>query len=168
MTIAGSSPADEMLPTKAMESPWADVTPEHRTAPLHTARSGGDEPQPPSSARASMPELAAMLRRSASVPHPAAQRAGGASGVSAAALRGREQQAESILELWDLKRTMERTAKRDEAARAAAEQDKQRRLQLQSQQQQTKQKQQQQKQQQKPASRQQAPLSAKPSDTAAR
>ena len=167
MTIAGSSPADEMLPTKAVESPWADVTPEQWTAPLHTARSGGDEPQPPSSARASMPELAAMLRRSASVPHPAAQRAGGASGVSAAALRGREQQAESILELWDLKRTMERTAKRDEAARAAAEQDKQRRLQLQAQQHQSKQKQQQ-KQQHKPATRQQAPPPAKPFGTAAR
>lgn len=163
MSIAGGSPADEMLPTEAVESPWADVTPEHRTAPLHTARSGGDEPQPPSSARASMPELAAMLRRSASVPHPAAQRAGGGGGVSAASLRGREQQAESILELWDLKRTMERTAKRDEAARAAAEQDKQRRLQLQAQQHQSKQK-----QQQKPASRQQTPSPAKPSGTAAR
>jgi hypothetical protein len=166
MTIAGSSPADAMLPTKAVESPWADVTPEPRIAPLHTALSGGDEPQPSSSARASMPELAAMLRRSASVPHPAAQRAGGAGG-SAASLRGREQQAESILELWDLKRTMERTAKRDEAARAAAEQDKQRRLQLQAQQHQSKQKQQQ-KQQQKPVSRQQAPSPAKPSGTAAR
>jgi hypothetical protein len=160
---------DEMPATDAAESCCADATPEPQIAPLQTARSGGDEARPPTAARASMPELAAMLRRSASVPHPAAQRVGGADGVSSAALKGRERQAESILELWDLKRTMERTAKRDEAARAAAEQDKQRRLQLQSQQQQPKQKQQQQKQQQqqKPASRQQA-SSAKPSGTEAR
>jgi hypothetical protein len=131
-STAGSLSMDSVLATDGLDSRWADQAPQPRTVPLQTARSGGSEAPPPSAARVSMPELTAMLRRSASVPHPVAQRAGGA-GISAAVVKGRERQAESILELWDLKRTMEQTAKRDKAAREEAVQDKQRQLQLQQQ-----------------------------------
>lgn len=102
----------DMSATGGFTSAWGSSAARPQTSPMQTARSGGAEAPPPSMARASMPELAAALRRSASVPHPAGPKAGGKCG-SGVISKGREAQAESILELWDLKRAMEQTAKRD-------------------------------------------------------
>lgn len=107
-----------------ISSPSAVTRSRPSTSPLQPARSAERQgPAPDALVVASMPDLGTLRRSASAAPYSNLMASGGAArGGGRDAAHAREAHAQSVLELWDLKRALERTARRDAASREADEQ----------------------------------------------